>query len=880
MAIKTKEKQKIENIAEKLTEEQQNVVNLALKGENILVDACIGSGKTSVIQVLCDKFPIDKKILYLTYNKLLKVEAKNKIKNKNVLVQNYHGFAYRFLWEKGINSSSADSIKIFLRNNISVDTYDVLLIDEYQDITEEISFLLEKIKEKNPNIQIVAVGDINQKIYDKTKLNVTDFIDKFLGSYTKTSLTFSFRMPKEHADMLGRIWDKTINGVNENCQIQYMEMEEIQEFLATQKPADILCLGYRSGKMTELLNYLEENHSDIFNKKTVFASIREKDANLSPKKNSAIFTTYDSSKGLEKPICVVFDFDLLYWKIRLSQITANYEIVKNIFCVAASRGKEKIIFLKPEFPNLPLNEVIIKQSKYLEKWSEDSFAMSTMFDHKYEEDIEYMLQMLDIKKIKTEDKSEIKVKTQDALIDLTPCVGIFLEASYFNDWQIDKEIRHFIELKYDHSEKKQKQQFKEYENYIKERNSIKDLTLFLVYLQTDQERYIKQTQPDFVDDNAVDQMHKRLSKVLGKDEIIQQKCWLKFSDDDLTIRAEGIADVIKNDIVYELKFVSDLTTAHFLQTASYMLALKKEKGILWNIRNNEMHEIRIKNREEFSEKLAQTISKGVYKPKSQKNLRNQMETIKKQIITNVNKNIAVIDVETNYDNEVFSVGVVIADSADFQWFDKEYWIIENNLKVGGMYARNIWVPLPLEFREEINVVKTRQEMIAQLIHFLKSYKVKNWFSYTKYDFRHLPELHKSFEHNDISIFAKSKQFNKHIPLNAVTTKKGDLKSGWNAQNIYRMLTKDQSYIETHNALLDAMDELRIMELLDLDIETFLNPDNNKEKTTSPKKINLTKASLNKKSTKSTKSAKSTKRATTVKSTKSTKTTKSKNLILN
>ncbi|MHA0291053.1 AAA family ATPase, partial [Mesomycoplasma ovipneumoniae] len=65
-------------------------------------------------------------------------------------------------------------------------------------------------------------------------------------------------------------------------------------------------------------------------------------------------------------------------------------------------------------------------------------------------------------------------------------------------------------------------------------------------------------------------------------------------------------------------FVSDLTTAHFLQTASYMLALRKEKGILWNIRNNEMHEIRIKNREEFSEKLAQTISKGAYKTNGQK----------------------------------------------------------------------------------------------------------------------------------------------------------------------------------------------------------------------------------------------------------------------
>ncbi|WP_167871266.1 hypothetical protein [Mesomycoplasma hyopneumoniae] len=223
-----------------------------------------------------------------------------------------------------------------------------------------------------------------------------------------------------------------------------------------------------------------------------------------------------------------------------------------------------------------------------------------------------------------------------------------------------------------------------------------------------------------------------------------------------------------------------------------------------------------------------------------------MEAIKKQKITNVNKNIAVIDVETNRQNEVFSVGVVIADSTNFKSIDKKYWIIKNNWKVGGMFARNILAPLPLEFRGETIFLETREEMIVQLIYFLKSNEVKNWFSYTKFDFRHLPELHKSFKHNDISIFAKNKQFNKYIPLNAETSKNGDLKSGWNAENIYRMLTKDKNYFETHNALLDAIDELRIMELLNLNIETFLNSNKNKEKTTSPKKINLSKASINKK----------------------------------
>ena len=53
-----------------LSSEQQLFVEKALQGENILVDACIGSGKTTAIQHLCNELPKEKKILYLTYNKL------------------------------------------------------------------------------------------------------------------------------------------------------------------------------------------------------------------------------------------------------------------------------------------------------------------------------------------------------------------------------------------------------------------------------------------------------------------------------------------------------------------------------------------------------------------------------------------------------------------------------------------------------------------------------------------------------------------------------------------------------------------------------------------------------------------------------------------
>lgn len=54
-----------------------------------------------------------------------------------------------------------------------------------------------------------------------------------------------------------------------------MPKEDIIPFLADQIPADILCLGARTGEMSDTLNALEERYPDRFNKKTVYATISE-----------------------------------------------------------------------------------------------------------------------------------------------------------------------------------------------------------------------------------------------------------------------------------------------------------------------------------------------------------------------------------------------------------------------------------------------------------------------------------------------------------------------------------------------------------------------------------------------------------------------------
>ena len=191
----------------RLSDEQEHFISVAMQGKNVLVDACIGSGKTTAIQRLCDRFS-GKKILYLTYNKLLKIDARAKIRRYNVTVTNYHGFAYMMLHAYGIRAGIHDLIQTFNRVRPALPHYDVLVLDEYQDIEQELAELLLYIRSCNPAMQIIAVGDMEQKIYDKTALDVRAFIGSFLGDCERLTFTKCFRLSGEHAAMLGRIWNK------------------------------------------------------------------------------------------------------------------------------------------------------------------------------------------------------------------------------------------------------------------------------------------------------------------------------------------------------------------------------------------------------------------------------------------------------------------------------------------------------------------------------------------------------------------------------------------------------------------------------------------------------------------------------------------------
>ena len=176
--------------------------------------------------------------------------------------------------------------------------------------------------------------------------------------------------------------------------------------------------------------------------------------------------------------------------------------------------------------------------------------------------------------------------------------------------------------------------------------------------------------------------------------------------------------------------------------------------------------------------------------------------------------IAVIDTETNWRDEVMSIGVALADCESYKCTDKLYYIFDPECRVGGMFT-NV-----LNYGNIRGIRTGRKAALEEIKKQLSSAGVTKIFAYNgRFDLTHLPELG-CFEWYDIMRIAAYKQYNKAIPASLPCCKTGRLKSNYGVEPILRILSGENSYCEIHNAVYDAMDELRIMELLKLPLEEY------------------------------------------------------------
>ncbi len=77
---------------------------------------------------------------------------------------------------------------------------------------------------------------MEQKIYDKTALDVSAFMEEFLGSHIKVTLQSASDCHPPWRKSWDVFWKKKIVGVNDSCVVEEMTVPEVMNFLSEQDP--------------------------------------------------------------------------------------------------------------------------------------------------------------------------------------------------------------------------------------------------------------------------------------------------------------------------------------------------------------------------------------------------------------------------------------------------------------------------------------------------------------------------------------------------------------------------------------------------------------------------------------------------------------------
>lgn len=313
---------------------EQNSILSNISTFNISINAVAGSGKTTT-SLLISKHYTNLNILLLTFNSRLKKETRNKIEEqqlKNIDMHSFHSFGYSFYSKESINDSGLNKILQLNLDPINMKKkYDIIIIDEAQDLTSLFFKFIHKIIKdfSNEDYKLCMIGDIKQNIY-KFKGSDVEYImnpEKFFTNkfeWKKLTLSISFRVPNTVTNLVNDLLqipnyinpykltnDKPILIVEKNMFNPKITLELILSEIKQNKIEDIIILAPSiKGQKTPLRRLSEE----LLNKNIpLFIPISDDELiDTDILDNKLTFCTFHQSKGIERKIVFLFNFDESY----------------------------------------------------------------------------------------------------------------------------------------------------------------------------------------------------------------------------------------------------------------------------------------------------------------------------------------------------------------------------------------------------------------------------------------------------------------------------------------------------------------------------------------------------------------------------------------
>jgi hypothetical protein len=363
-----------------MSQEQLDIVE-AIKTNNVIIDCVVGSGKTSTVLLIAKHNP-DKQVLMLTYNKRLRLETMDKSNDlKNLEIHTFHSYYVKY-YDKNchtdtsllgllntIGPSGTLGSSILTKKKVKSSTgcplrkYDIIIIDEAQDLNNiyfraSLNIINETL---NENGRIAIIGDQRQCIYEYngSDSRYITYADTLFGNgngngnvqWKHMKLTKSFRITKQMCNFIANNLSGPVVKSDKNGQkIRY-----------------IICNQYSSRPYEEVLYYMScgFEHDSIFvlapSIKNSGTPVRNLVNKLSAKgipvycplsdnekldsditEGKLVFCTFHQSKGLERPVVIVFNFDDSYTKFYNKQAIG---VLNNELYVALTRSSQRLSLL-------------------------------------------------------------------------------------------------------------------------------------------------------------------------------------------------------------------------------------------------------------------------------------------------------------------------------------------------------------------------------------------------------------------------------------------------------------------------------------------------------------------------------------------------------
>lgn len=399
-----------------LSEEQASIVEIVKSKNNIIVDACAGSGKSTTVLSIANAYP-HMRLLLITYNHSLRKEMQEKIRElqiQNIQVHTYHSLAFTtYSKDAGRDKGMRQVIIENMIPKINIPKFNILVLDEAQDMTNlYFRFILKFIKDNREPFQLVVLGDYMQGLYEFKGADIR-FLTKSGELWSKIpylintdcidcSLRTSYRITNQIAAFVnkGMLGMDRLQACRDGPPVLYIRgrIERLQEKVVSiirkllasgANPGDIFVLGgsvkSANSMVKKIENALVESNIPCHVPMIENGEIDEKVI-----KGKVVFSTFHSSKGRQRPYVFVFGFDNSYFKIARE---LDPMVCPNTLYVACTRASQQLILLESydlstdrplKFLKFSHKEMMKLPFMTFDGIAQDEFVDETLFSNKSE----------------------------------------------------------------------------------------------------------------------------------------------------------------------------------------------------------------------------------------------------------------------------------------------------------------------------------------------------------------------------------------------------------------------------------------------------------------------------------------------------------------